>query len=345
MRLLIAAAALLFCASALPVSARAPAPVISGTTDIDGHVVRYAIAHLDRLHVRVVLAHDLVGRTDSLANMANHYHALAAINGGYFEAYSHRPIKNLIHTMVVDGTLVFKGDVGSILYFDRANHATIERIPLRIEGSLDGSLAYPNNWYAYWLNRLPGDGGETITIFTPAWGAQTGLDGGPQVQVDGGIVTAIADRSMPIPRNGYVIYFRGEERVAEHFRVGRRAEYYVVRADGGDLGPFAQAWEAMGCGPQLLVNGRAFADAAAEGFTDPKVYGSVERSMVGVSRDGSELIFATSSGTLLQMAEIMKRLGAYDAMNLDGGASSGLWAAGRYLTKPGRNLASALVVQ
>ncbi len=341
----LAAVAVAFLTSLLPVSARGPAAVISGATDIDGHTVQYAIARLERVHVRVVLGRDLVGRTDSLAGMANRYHALAAINGGYFEAYGHLPIKNLIHTTVVDGKLVFKGDVGSILYFDQANHATIERIPLRIEGSLDGSWEYPNNWYAYWMNRLPGDGGETITIFTPAWGAQTGLGGGPQIQVDGGVVTAIADHSLPIPQNGYVIYFRGEERVAAHFSLGRRVDYRVVRTDGGDINAFSQAWEAIGCGPQLLVNGRAFADAAAEGFTDPKVYGDGERSMVGVSRDGSELIMATSNGTLLQMAEVMKRLGAYNAMNLDGGASSGLWVMGHYLTTPGRDLTSALLVQ
>jgi hypothetical protein len=333
------------CISALPVAARSPAAVISGTTAIDGHTVHYVIARLDRVSVRVVLGDDLVGRTEPLAHMAERYHATAAINGGYFEAYGHRRIKNLIHTMVVDGSLVFKGDVGSILYFDRANHAAIERIPLRIEGSLDGSFAYPNNWYAYWINRLPGPTGETITIFTSAWGPATGLDGGPQVQVTGGVVTAMGDGSMRIPPNGYVVYFRGEESVAQHFRVGRRAYYDVVRADGGNLGPFSQAWEAMGCGPQLLVNGRAFADAAAEGFADPKVYGSVARSMVGISRDGSELILATSSGTLLQMAEIAKRLGAYNAMNLDGGASSGLWVAGHFLTQPGRDLASALIVR
>jgi exopolysaccharide biosynthesis protein len=94
----------------------------------------------------------------------------------------------------------------------------------------------------------------------------------------------------------------------------------------------------------LLVEGRAFADPAAEGFTDPKVYGYAIRSAVGVSRDQSELIFATSSGTLLQMANVMKRLGAYDAMNLDGGASSALWANGHYLTPPGRDIADALLV-
>ncbi len=65
--------------------------------------------------------------------------------------------------------------------------------------------------------------------------------------------------------------------------------------------------------------------------------------MVGVTRDG-RLLLATSSGTVRQMADVMKALGAWDAMNLDGGASSGLWVQGRYLTTPGRQIGNALLI-
>ena len=35
--------------------------------------------------------------------------------------------------------------------------------------------------------RAPGDSSDTITIFTPEWGAATGLSDGPQVQVTDGL--------------------------------------------------------------------------------------------------------------------------------------------------------------
>lgn len=41
----------------------------------------------------------------------------------------------------------------------------------------------------------------------------------------------------------------------------------------------------------------------------------------------------------------MKKAGAYQAMNLDGGASSGLYYNGKYLTTPGRKISNALVVK
>jgi exopolysaccharide biosynthesis protein len=39
----------------------------------------------------------------------------------------------------------------------------------------------------------------------------------------------------------------------------------------------------------------------------------------------------------------MEKLGAQQAMNLDGGASSGLYANGKMLTAPGRKLSNALI--
>ena len=44
------------------------------------------------------------------------------------------------------------------------------------------------------------------------------------------------------------------------------------------------------------------------------------------------------------MADVALGLGAYQAMLLDGGASSGLWYRGRYVTVPGRPLSNALLV-
>jgi hypothetical protein len=275
--------------------------------------------------------------------MAGRHHAIAAINGGFFEAYTSGPIKNLIHTTVVDGSMVFKGDIGDELYFDRDNNAAIEHVPLRIEGSLDGSYEYPNNWYAYWINRMPEGSADTITIFTPDWGQQTGLNGF-QVQVSDGVVSAIGTSSLAIPPDGYVVYIKGEATVASHFAIGRRAGFRLVRTDGDPSPAFFDSWEAIGGGPRLLTDGRVTIDPHGEQFKDPNVWGNDARSMVGISRDGRRLILAVSDGTLETSAAIMLRLGAYQAMNLDSNASSGLWVDGRYLREPGRPLNNALLI-
>jgi hypothetical protein len=342
----IAVLALVFLTVAAPVPARAQnSPFLTyGSATIDGHFVRFVRAKLDAVKVIAGLGQGRAARTESLDGIARRYHALAAINGGYFEAYFPGPIKNLNHTVISGGTMVFKGDIGDIIYFDDADRPHIDRIPLRISGALDGSFEYPDDWYAYWFNRYPENSADTITIFTPVWGTETGVDGGPQIQVTAGVVTAISPKSIAIPPNGFVIYFHGEREVADRFRVGRIAEYRIVRTDGKPMGDFADAQEAIGSGPRLVTDGAVTVYAAREGFRDPKVlYESLARSMVGYTRDGW-LILACSSGTTLEMARVMQGLGAWQAMSMDSGASSGLWLNGHYIVEPGRLLNNALLV-
>ncbi|MNW10367.1 hypothetical protein D3C71_2075690 [compost metagenome] len=56
------------------------------------------------------------------------------------------------------------------------------------------------------------------------------------------------------------------------------------------------------------------------------------------------MILATvQKATIKQWGEIMLQLGAYQAMNLDGGASSGMYGQGKLITTPGRQISNSLV--
>jgi len=54
---------------------------------------------------------------------------------------------------------------------------------------------------------------------------------------------------------------------------------------------------------------------------------------------------AVTSRAVGQGADLTKALGAYNAMNLDGGASCGLYANGKTLQSPGRLASNAVVVR
>ena len=69
-----------------------------------------------------------------------------------------------------------------------------------------------------------------------------------------------------------------------------------------------------------------------------------DRSAVGLTEDGHLLLVTCPSATMQQLGQVMKALGCGDAMNLDGGASSGLWFRGKYVTPPGRDISNALLV-
>lgn len=101
---------------------------------------------------------------------------------------------------------------------------------------------------------------------------------------------------------------------------------------------------AVQAGPRLVRNGKVDTNPAAEGFKDPKVLtNSAGRTAIGVTADGKLIIITVSSATIKELAEVMVKLGATAAMNLDGGASSGLYANSKYITTPGRDLSNALI--
>jgi len=98
-------------------------------------------------------------------------------------------------------------------------------------------------------------------------------------------------------------------------------------------------------GPRLLTDGQVTINARAEGFRDPRVLGSAPRSAVALRPDGVLLLLTIQKSiSLKNLAYVCLHLGARDAMTLDGGSSSGLYAQGRTVTKPARGVSSALIV-
>lgn len=310
-----------------------------GSGTVAAQVVK---VRLSSVRMKIGLAQGLVGRTAELANIATREHAVAAINGSFFEAYEKTELKNPNHTLISDGRVLHIGNVGTLVAFDAFGSARIERRQFTILGSRNGSSKWPNSWFAYWLNRVPK--GSAVTIYTSDFGSRTFATDGTSITVDNGVVSSISSGGVPIPRNGFVIYFRSAEpKLLQTFRVGQRCAFEIVSKGGSD--PFwKNVTEAVGAGPLLVRNGAISLEPAAEGFSDPKILslGGL-RSAVGITSDGYLLLVA-ASGTVRDMATVMLALGAHDAMNLDGGASSGLWLNGKYLRKPGREISNALLV-
>lgn len=121
-------------------------------------------------------------------------------------------------------------------------------------------------------------------------------------------------------------------------------DMFTIRA--GDQPRWEQHWFSLTCGPRLLKDGAIWLAPKTEGFQDPHVLNRASRAALGYSRDGKTLYLVSflSPLTLQQAAAAMQALGAYQAMNLDGGASKGLAFSGRVLQAPGRHLTNAIAV-
>ncbi|RUL57107.1 phosphodiester glycosidase family protein [Lysinibacillus antri] len=104
--------------------------------------------------------------------------------------------------------------------------------------------------------------------------------------------------------------------------------------------------EAIQVGPRLVTNGAITVNPIEEGFNSHKILSSPgARSAIGIVKNRQVLLVTTSGATVTQLATIMQKLGAIDAMNSDGGASSGLIMNGNYITSPGRQIAVTLLAK
>jgi exopolysaccharide biosynthesis protein len=155
----------------------------------------------------------------------------------------------------------------------------------------------------------------------------------------------VVEGDVAIPKDGFVINFRGDSGPqAALFPLGAIVSYTVSRKSEHNEDAWQDVQEAVGAGPRLLTDGAVTYAPEAEGFSSPKILslGGL-RSAIGVTRDGKVLLVTVSGPTMAQLAQVMLKLGAVHAMNLDGGASSGLYCKGSMLTTPGRELSNALV--
>lgn len=303
----------------------------------------------DAFKADVVLGGARVGSVEWLESMARRSGAIAAVNGTFFDAYTKGERKEPWGNIIRQGRVVHIGGAangpGTTIGFTADGKVKIERLKIRIQGAVNGQWGWPGNWYAYRVNHTPG--ASAATLFTPEWGPRLGFARGFSAVVSKGTVVETAwNLDVEIPPDGFVIHLVGSETyLANRFRVGDKIEYKTVFTDAFDREvDWGDVVTAVGAGPLLLKDGRIVADPAAEGFAHPKILSmAMARSAVGVKPDGTLLLANLGGATVKEAAQVMKALGARYAVNLDGGASSGLWFAGRYLVKPGRAVSNALV--
>ncbi|MCL6630435.1 MAG: phosphodiester glycosidase family protein [Armatimonadetes bacterium] len=98
-------------------------------------------------------------------------------------------------------------------------------------------------------------------------------------------------------------------------------------------------------GPRLVTNGVITLYPRSEGFYDRALFRKARRSAIGVTQANKLLMVTVNRPIYLsKLAQIMQRLGAVDAINLDGGTSTALYFKGRVPSHPGRSLTNLIVV-
>jgi hypothetical protein len=234
---------------------------------------------------------------------------------------------------------------------------------------VQGGTAFPISA----VNHFPRSGSEAVILYTPRYG--TTPPDTARVMAEAPLrratqrgdtvvyvlsATPLRTGRNPVPRDGAILAAYGARalRIA-NLRAGDTVRL-VLAASGnrGDLTPFA---------PQLLIGGwprilRGGVNVATRApWDEATVSSNAEarhpRSAVGFNRDSTTLYLVTVDGrqqasvgmTIVELAEFMKREGAWDALNFDGGGSTTLVINGAVANRPSeasgeREVANALML-
>lgn len=102
---------------------------------------------------------------------------------------------------------------------------------------------------------------------------------------------------------------------------------------------------AISSGPRLVTNGEVGVYPTSEGFHDGAIRRMARRTAIGITKSNKLLLVAVDHAIYLRkLAHIMHDLGAYNAVNLDGGSSTALQCKGRVIIHPARRLTNVIAV-
>jgi hypothetical protein len=270
------------------------------------------------------------GRTSAIAARAG---AAAAVNGGFFA-----PDGDPIGGLAIDGDWISEPIPGR-------SCAGIGTDGAVVFDALDwrGEVSTPHGATALsGINRRR-HADETI-LYTPRHGATTRTNtAGVEVVVAGGVVREVrpAGGNSAIPVDGVVVSAHGGARTTlSALQPGDPVSITIsVSSASGD--PRWQELRHVVCGgPRLLAAGHVV--ASGEGFARSFLNRRHPRTALGRAPDGTVVLLVADGRsplhslgmTTTELALELRRWGASDAINLDGGGSSTMVVRGRVVNLP-----------
>ncbi|MEA5443383.1 phosphodiester glycosidase family protein, partial [Cyanobium gracile] len=289
------------------------------------------------LELRTLSRPDGMAGLSSLTALAQRQDALVAINGGYFNRVRRLPLGALKDQgRWLSGPILNRGVVG----WEPRSLPRFGRLRLDEWISDDRGQRWPlltvNSGYAQrGLSRYTAEWGRLYQALT---GSETGLllsGGQVQRRISGTELAAGVplrpEDTLVVARAGAILPWNEGDR---------------LRIESRPSDPVGNATSVMGGGPLLLQNGRVVLNGSAEGFGAAFLRQGAPRTVVGSDGRLLWLVTLQAAGggggpTLAETAWVLKQMGLVDALNLDGGSSTGLVMGGSHRVK-GRGVAGSV---
>jgi len=272
----------------------------------------------------------VVGRPRSASTLSNLARgSFAGINAGYFDTAT----LNGIGFWQQGGRLVSAPSRGRASVGFLGSKTVIDRITSSIAVTINGQR---------YQARESSTGGNLVVH------TQTGASVG---RPDQGAIVVTANRVIDnrvgprvVPVGGFVVVY------APHMRELALVERGDLASLDIEIVPsvFNTVDDAIEAGPLLLKDGEVVFDPALERFrTGTRLLdGRVQQAAIGVRADGTVLFVTADAMTARELIPVFSSLGAQDAMRLDSGSSTTLFAAGQVINRSNeRRIVSAIVFE
>ena len=265
---------------------------------------------------------DGVSKRDTVSNLVEKHDAVAGINGDYF---NYSPLPSSIGGLISDGEVIISPiELAYALpsfYLTHDNKGGVDYLDRSIVVS---NLRGGTDIIINTLNKVTPEF-DTLTLLNSLWGDKSignrYHNDLIEVVVDNGVVQdiRIGQEPVDIPENGYILAGRGlRAEPLQQLSVGQRVRLNIATTPNVDKIKFA-----IGGGSIILKNGQI-------SLTDINSKGDNPRTGIGINKDNTEMILVTIDGRDSSFkgvsqeifGAIMKELGAYNALNLDGGGST-----------------------
>jgi len=278
-----------------------------------------------KVEIKPMLAQNKFGSIEPLSQMVNTYGAIGGINGTFYNMkVPYTPIDDLIQ----EGKLLTmspRPTTALVMTYD--NRLLIDKI----QPEVNLNFASGNVLKVDYVNRTPGEG---VVLYTPEMGSNTNnpavtLEATIEKNTAGGwAITGVYNGSAPIPEAGYVLSFQGAAAMTAGDDIMTGSQLIIQFKNMTNI---RFLWA---CGPGLVKDGAVITPLDYEELNGSIVKYRNPRSAVGLTAD-NELLLVSVDGrqegvsagmTYEELAELMLSLGAKQAMALDGGGSTELWA-------------------
>jgi len=307
---------------------------------VAGERVRLSSVRIDPtsapLALRPLSRPDGMQGLSQLTGLARQQDALVAINGGYFNRVRRLPLGALrSEGRWLSGPILNRG----VVAWEPRSMPRFGRLQLE-EWLTDGS---GRRWPLNSVNS--GFVERGLSRYNADWGPRySALSGSEQALLlrDGLVVASYGQQELvagvPLRAGDLLVVARAG---AELPTVPAGA----LRLESRPSSTLGEASYVVGGGPLLLQEGRSVLDGSREGFSPSFLSQGAPRTVIG--SDGRRLWLVTLEGidgngpTLAETAWLLQGLGLRDALNLDGGSSTGLVLGGRHTVK-GRGVAAAV---